>query len=70
MLESQNTLDSTPARTIPVAVNLTDNQVKEALGLYLDHIFEAPHGTYKVESWDNAFSSFEVKLKRSLENIP
>lgn len=52
------------ARPRPKTVTITEPQVKEAFGLYLDYLFDAPHGTYKVKEWGIAFGTFDLSLEQ------
>lgn len=52
-------------RVIPEKVTLNSNQMLEALSLYLDHIFDAPHGTYRVKNCDVFVDKHECTLDRS-----
>lgn len=53
-----------PKRPGPKTVTITDVQVREALGLYLDYMFDVPHGTYSVDTWDFAFNEMVLTMKR------
>lgn len=55
-----------PVRPAPKFVAITEDQHKEALGLYLDYMFDAPHGTYCVQKWDNAFNEIILTLKQPI----
>ncbi len=53
-----------PARPKPKIVIITEAQTKEAFGLYLDFLFDAPHGTYKIKEWGTAFGSVDLSLEQ------
>lgn len=53
-----------PSRPQPKNVTISEPQAKEAFGLYLDYMFDAPHGTYKVKTWSTSFGNFDFTLEQ------
>lgn len=53
------------ARPRPKNVTITAAQTKEAFGLYLDFLFDAPHGTYKIKEWGTAFGNVDLSLEQT-----
>lgn len=51
-------------RPRPKSLTITEAQAKEAFGLYLDYMFDAPHGTYKVNEWNVNFGTFELFMEQ------